>query len=126
MRPMGTVSLPGSAAAGGAPAASPQQGSGNAAPVDRNIKIGVLRIDDIYFAGVNAEIYSEIGMHLKTASPANKTIVVALANGGENGYIQSDNAHSYVTPGSLQMPAPACEEGKIISAAVELIKRSGN
>jgi neutral ceramidase len=92
---------------------------------DMNIRVGVLRIGDIYFAGVNGELYSEIGMHLKAASPASQTIVVALANGGSNGYIPSDNAYSHLTSrGAGSRIKPGCAEGKIISKAVELIHRS--
>ena len=73
---------------------------------------------------MNAEIYTEIGMHLKAASPANKTIVVALANGGGNGYVSSDNALNHLNPGAAFMEPP-CAEGKIISTAVELIHQAG-
>ncbi|HEV3199337.1 MAG TPA: hypothetical protein VGZ73_15640 [Bryobacteraceae bacterium] len=65
---------------------------------DVNLKVGVLRIGDINFATVNGEVYSQIAMRLKANAPANKTIVVTLANGMANsGYIYSDEAYSHLT-----------------------------
>ena len=62
-----------------------------------------------------------------TVAPANKTIVVTLANGMANsGYIYSDEAYSHLTfqviGSRLQ---PGCAEKKIVSAAIELMHRSG-
>jgi neutral ceramidase len=55
---------------------------------DVNLKVGLLRIGDIHFATVNGEVYSQIAMRLKAEAPANKTILVTLANGSANaGYI---------------------------------------
>src|SRR5205823_9326524 len=65
---------------------------------DVNLKVGVLRIGDINFATVNGEVYSQIAMRLKANAPANKTIVVTLANGMANsGYIYSDEAYSHLS-----------------------------
>lgn len=52
--------------------------------LDVNLKVGLLRIGDINFASVNGEIYTSIGSKLKAAAPANKTMVVTLANGVAN------------------------------------------
>jgi neutral ceramidase len=84
---------------------------------DVNMKVGLLRIGDVNFVALNGEAYSEIGMKLKAAAPANKTIFVGLANGMANsGYIYSDAAYSHLTfqviGSRLQ---PGCAEGKIIS-----------
>src|SRR5690349_24326638 len=55
---------------------------------DVNLKVGVLRIGDINLVSVNGEVYTNIGLKLKAQSPASKTMVVTLANGGANsGYI---------------------------------------
>jgi hypothetical protein len=94
---------------------------------DVNLKVGVLRIGDIDFASVNGEVYSQIAMKLKASAPANKTIVVTLANGMANsGYIYSDEAYSHLTfqviGSRLQ---PGCAEGKIVSTALDLMHRSG-
>jgi len=94
---------------------------------DVNLKVGLLRIGDINFVTVNGEVYSKIALKLKDAAPANKTIMVTLANGAANsGYIYSDDAYSHL---SFQVIGsrlkPGCAEGKIISTAVGLMHKSG-
>src|SRR5690348_2956473 len=49
-----------------------------------NFREGLLRIGDIDFVTVNGEVYSKIAMKLKDQTPARKTIMVTLANGGAN------------------------------------------
>jgi hypothetical protein len=94
---------------------------------DVNLKVGVLRIGDINFATVNGEVYSQISMRLKANTPANKTIVVTLANGMANsGYIYSDEAYSHLTFQVIgSRLKPGCAEGKIVSTALDLMRRSG-
>ncbi len=94
---------------------------------DVNLKVGLLRIGDINFVTVNGEVYSKIALKLKDAAPANKTIVVTLANGAANsGYIYSDDAYSHLTFQVIgSRLKPGCAEGKIISTAVGLMHRSG-
>jgi neutral ceramidase len=94
---------------------------------DVNLKVGLLRLGDINFVTVNGEVYSKIALKLKDAAPANKTIVVTLANGMANsGYIYSDDAYSHL---SFQVIGsrlkPGCAEGKIISTALDLMHKSG-
>jgi neutral ceramidase len=94
---------------------------------DVNLKVGLLRIGDINFVTVNGEVYSQIALKLKQAAPANKTMVVTLANGAANsGYIYSDDAYSHLTfqviSSRLQ---PGCAEGKIISTALDLMHKAG-
>jgi neutral ceramidase len=94
---------------------------------DVNLKVGLLRIGDINFASVNGEVYSQIAMRLKAEAPANKTIVVTLANGAANsGYIYSDEAYSHLTFQVIgSRLKPGCAEGKIVSTALDLMHRSG-
>jgi hypothetical protein len=94
---------------------------------DVNLKVGVLRIGDIHFVTVNGEVYSQIAMRLKAEAPANKTILVTLANGSANaGYIYADAAYSHLT---FQVIAsrlkPGCAEGKIVAAAIRLMRMAG-
>jgi neutral ceramidase len=93
---------------------------------DVNLKVGVLRVGDIHFATVNGEVYSEIATRLKAEAPANKTIVVTLANGFANsGYIYSDAAYSHLTFQVIgSRLKPGCAEGKIVSTALDLMRRS--
>ena len=85
---------------------------------DVNIRVGLLRIGDINFVAVNGEPYSEIGMKLKAAAPANKTIIVGLANGMANsGYIYSDAAYNHLTFQVISSRLmPGCAEKKISRA----------
>jgi neutral ceramidase len=93
---------------------------------DVNLKVGLLRVGDIHFATVNGEVYSEIATRLKTEAPASKTMVVTLANGFTNaGYIYSDAAYSHLTFQVIgSRLKPGCAEGKIVSTALDLMRRS--
>lgn len=94
---------------------------------DVNLKVGLLRIGDINFATVNGEVYSRIAMRLKASAPANKAILVTLANGMANsGYIYSDDAYSHLTFQVIgSRLKPGCAEAKIVSTAIDLMHRSG-
>ncbi len=94
---------------------------------DVNLKVGLLRLGDINFAYVNGEVYSQIAMRLKANAPANKTIVVTLANGMANsGYIYSDEAYSHLTFQVIgSRLKPGCAEERIVSTAIDLMHRSG-
>ena len=94
------------------------------APV--NLMVSVVRIGDTYIAGVNGEVYTNIGLKLKREAPANDLIVSTLTNGGANsGYIYSDDAASHL---SFQVIGsrlkPGCAENKIVDAALSLMKKS--
>jgi neutral ceramidase len=93
---------------------------------DVNLKVGVLRIGDVHFVSVNGEVYSQIAMRLKAAAPANKTMMVTLANGMANsGYIYSDEAYSHLTFQVIgSRLKPGCAEGKIVATAIGLMRRS--
>ena len=92
-----------------------------------NLQVGLLRIGDIHFVSVNGEVYSQIAMRVKAEVPASQTIVVTLANGSANsGYIYSDEAYSHLTFQVIgSRLKPGCAEGKIVSAALDLVRRSG-
>jgi len=96
-------------------------------PNKPNGEAGLLRIGDINFVSVNGEVYSQIAMKLKDQAPANKTIVVTLANGAANsGYIYSDDAYSHLTFQVIgSRLKPGCAEGKIIDTALGLMRKSG-
>jgi len=65
-------------------------------------------------------------MKRKAKGPANKTVVVTLANGMANsGYICSDEACSDLTFQVMGSRLKSgCAEGKIISTALDLMHRS--
>jgi neutral/alkaline ceramidase-like enzyme len=93
---------------------------------DVMLKVGLLRLGDIDFVTVNGEVYSQIAMRLKAQAPDNKTIVVTLANGSANsGYIYSDEAYSHLTFQVIgSRLKPGCAEEKIVSTALDLMRRS--
>ncbi|MBQ3882694.1 MAG: neutral/alkaline non-lysosomal ceramidase N-terminal domain-containing protein [Bacteroidales bacterium] len=92
---------------------------------DVHIGVGVVRIGDINLVTVSAEIYAEIGLHIKRAAPSSKTMVISIADGPfESGYIYSDNASYHKTfqvLGSRVQPGYA-EKG-IVNAALELMQQ---
>jgi len=92
-----------------------------------NLTVGLLRLGDIHFVTVNGEVYSQIAMRLKAEAPASKTIVVTLANGSAgSGYIYSDEAYSHLTFQVIgSRLKPGCAEGRIVSTALDLMRRSG-
>ena len=92
---------------------------------DVTLKVGVLRLGEIVFAWVNGEVYSQIGMRLKAEAPASKTLMVTLANGSAgSGYIYSDEAYSHLTFQVIgSRLKPGCAEAKIVSTAVDLMRR---
>jgi neutral ceramidase len=91
------------------------------------LKVGLLRIGDIHLVTVNGEVYSEIATRLKAEAPASKTMIVTLANGSANaGYIYSDAAYSHLTFQVIgSRLKPGCAEDKIVSTALDLMRRSG-
>lgn len=94
--------------------------------VDVNLMVSLLRIGDIYITGINGEVYTNIGLKIKGAAPANKLIISTLTNGGANsGYIYSDDAFSHL---SFQVIGsrlkPGCAENKITDAALDLMKKA--
>ena len=92
-----------------------------------NLKVGRLRLGEINFVTVNGEVYSQIATRLKAEAPAAKTLMVTLANGSANaGYIYSDNAYSHLTFQVIgSRLKPGCAEGKIVSAAIRLMRAAG-
>jgi neutral ceramidase len=92
------------------------------------LKVGLLKIGDIDFVTVNGEVYSQIGMRLKAASPASRTIMVTLTNGAaKSGYIYADEAYHHL---SFQVISsrlkPGCAEDGIVNAALDLIAQASN
>jgi neutral ceramidase len=94
---------------------------------DVNLKVGLVRIGDINLARVNGEVYNMIAQRLKLASPANKTVMVTLANGAANsGYIYTDDAYSHLTFQVISSRLkPGCAEDAIIGKSLDLMHKAG-
>jgi hypothetical protein len=95
---------------------------------DVNLKVSAVRIGDLHFAGINGEVYTNIGLKLRAQSPASKLIIVTLANGAANsGYIYSDDAYSHLTFQVIgSRLKPGCAENSIVSHALDLIHKAGD
>jgi hypothetical protein len=89
------------------------------------IKVGVLRLGDIYISSVNGEVYNDIAVRLKKEAPVGKLMMTTLANGAANsGYIYSNEAGSHLTFQVIgSRLKPQCAEDKIVDTALTLIKR---
>ena len=88
------------------------------------IRIGVIRINDIALSWVSAEIVYNINAHLKAASPLSNTIMVTMAN-GRSGYMPDDA--SYDTPNfesKASTVARGCAENGIVNGFVNLIDKT--
>lgn len=85
------------------------------------IPLHLLMINDIALAGVAAEVFTEIGMHLKENSRFDKTMMVTvMANA--IGYIPTDAAYLMPSEKALDNTLkPGCAEPAIINAFVELM-----
>ena len=66
----------------------PDVGSGD----DLNVRLTMLKIGDIVFAGVSGEVFNEIGAALKKQSPYTNTIIITHCN-GSSGYLITDKAY---------------------------------
>lgn len=89
-----------------------------------DIRLGLLRIGDIAFAGVNGEVVTTIYERLRNLSPLKDTVLVSIAN-DRIGYIPSDDmfdAPVFAVNGSPV--ARGCAEENIVNGIVEMIRSS--
>jgi len=88
------------------------------------IKLGLLRLGDIYLGWVNGEVYSGIASRLKREAPVSDLLVTTLANGMANsGYIYSNEAASHLTFQVIgSRLKPSCAEDAIVATELELIE----
>jgi hypothetical protein len=89
-----------------------------------SIRLGALRIGDIYIGMVNGEVYNAIAQRLKRESPFKHTMMSTLTNGSApTGYIPSDDAYgrNVFTVLSSRLK-PGCAETGIVTGIVELMR----
>jgi hypothetical protein len=80
------------------------------------IPLTLVMVNDIAFAGVSGEVFSEIGQHLKKDSLFDRTIMVTLGPNGV-GYIPTDKA--YLLPSEKAVGnriKPGCAEPAMVNA----------
>jgi hypothetical protein len=88
------------------------------------MRLGALRIGDIYIGTVDGEVYSAIAQRLKRESPFKNTMMTTLANGmAGTGYIPSDDAfgRNVFTVLSSRLK-PGCAEAGIVDGLVEMMR----
>lgn len=86
------------------------------------IPLSVIRINDIVLAGVGGDVASEIGEHLKAASPVPDTILISMA-GSSVGYIFADASYAHPGHGLTKSPLKSgCADRAIIDRLVRMIK----
>lgn len=89
-----------------------------------SIRLGALRIGDIYIGTVDGEVYSGIGLRLKRESPFKHTMLSTLTNGSApTGYIPSEDAwgRNVFTVLSSRLK-PGCAEAGIVDGIVDLMR----
>lgn len=91
---------------------------------DVSIRLGALRIGDIYIGTVDGEVYNAIAQRLKRESPFKHTMLSTLTNGSApTGYIPSDDAYgrNVFTVLSSRLK-PGCAESGIVNGVLELMR----
>jgi hypothetical protein len=87
------------------------------------IRLTVLGLGEIAFAGIDAEVYNRIAQRIKSQSPMANTVVVTLANGHAlTNYIPDEESYSKLTFQILSANLkPGCAEDAISSNITEMI-----
>lgn len=91
---------------------------------DVSMRLGALRIGDVYIGTVDGEVYSGIAQRLKRESPFKNTMMTTLANGmAGTGYIPSEDAfgRNVFTVLSSRLK-PGCAEAGIVNGLVEMMR----
>lgn len=86
------------------------------------IPISVFRINDIALAGVTADIASNIGVAIKSASPVPQTSVITML-AGSVGYVLNDAAYKNPGHGAMGSPIkPGCAQPALAKGIAQLVK----
>jgi neutral ceramidase len=91
---------------------------------DVSIRLGALRLGDVYIGAVDGEVYSSIAQRLKRESPFKHTMMSTLTNGSApTGYIPADDAfgRNVFTVLSSRLK-PGCAEAGIVNGLRDLMR----
>ncbi len=92
----------------------------DAPPVD--IRLSLLMVGHVAFAGVSGEVLTLIGERLKTESPFKATMMVTHCNGSV-GYLPNDEAYNDVSYEILSSRVkPGCAESAIVNGLREMME----
>lgn len=96
------------------------------APV--HIRLALLTVGPIAFSAVNAEVYNEIWLRLKSESPLHDSMMVTLTDGNAgSGYIPNDESFGHNTFEVLSSRLkPGCAEDGIVNGLLGLMSDSMN
>ena len=87
------------------------------------IRLSLLVVNDIAFAGVSGEVLTNIGLRLKRESPLTRTMMLTHCN-GSSGYIPDDAAYDQV---SYEITASrvkrGCAEAAIVDGFITMLAR---
>jgi hypothetical protein len=87
-------------------------------PVD--IRLSLVKINDVAVAGVSGEVLTPIYLHLMRETPISHTIMVTHAN-GSSGYIPNDAAYDQVSYEVVSTRLkPGCAEDAIVNGLLDL------
>jgi neutral ceramidase len=87
------------------------------------IRLSLLVINDIPFAGVSGEILTNIGLRLKRESPLTRTMMLTHCN-ASSGYIPDDAAYEQVSyEVTTSRVKRGCAEAAIVNGFVEMLAR---
>jgi hypothetical protein len=89
----------------------------------QTLHLNLFMINDIAFAGVCGEVFTEIGMHLKERSPFDHTMMVTLMPPNTVGYVATDAA--YLLPSEKAITnslKPGYAEPAMIGAFLDMMK----
>lgn len=93
----------------------------DAEPVD--IRLSLLRVGKVAFAGVAGEVLTNIALRLRAESPYARTLLVSHSNGAV-GYIPDDAAYEQVSYEIwVSRLKPGCAESGIVNGFLEMMDR---
>jgi neutral ceramidase len=90
------------------------------------IRLGLLKVGDIFIGAVNAEVFNLIAQRLKRESPSARTMMATLTNGSaRSGYIPNDAAYGMNTFEVVSSRLkPGCAETSIVNGILDLMAES--
>ena len=91
----------------------------DAPPVD--LQMGVLGIGTVALASIDMEVYTQIGLRVKSEAPLTNTVFVTSANGKQRGYMPDDASYGHQTFQVLNSRLkPGCAETAVVDTIVDL------
>jgi hypothetical protein len=88
-----------------------------------NIRLSLLVVGNVAFAGVSGEVLTRIGERLKKESPFSRTMMLTHCNGSV-GYLPDDESYKHVSYEIVSSRVkPGCAESAIVNGLVEMMEQ---